>query len=114
MNGRDEALRGIYEQLTILILRAEGLERDGTDARQLWREISVLEEQAADALPPADLEGSIARRGAITAALSAGDAARAVVLARRYLAETGLHSDDYGQLVALRLEAGERLHSEKH
>jgi len=70
------------------IWRAEQLETHGIrPASQAWAEVSSLEEELAKALPVAEAEGRIARRGAVRAALKAGDYARAHVLADGYLAE---------------------------
>jgi hypothetical protein len=70
------------------IWRAEQLETRGIHpAAQAWAEVSSLEEELAKALPVAESEGRIARRGAVRAALKAGDYARAHELADGYLAE---------------------------
>ena len=70
------------------IWRAEQLETHGIrPASQAWAEVSSFEEELAKALPVAEGEGRIARRGAVRAALKAGDYARAHVLADGYLAE---------------------------
>jgi len=70
------------------IWRAEQLETHGVrPASQAWAEVCSLEEELAKALPVAEAEGRIARRGAVRAALKAGDYARAHALADGYLAE---------------------------
>ena len=70
------------------IWRAEQLEVRGIrSALQAWAEVSSLEEELAKALPLSESEGRIARRGAVRAALKAGDYARAHSLAGSYLAE---------------------------
>jgi hypothetical protein len=70
------------------IWRAEQLEVRGIrSALQAWAEVSSLEEELAKALPLSESEGRIARRGAVRAALKAGDYARAHSLAESYLAE---------------------------
>jgi hypothetical protein len=72
------------------IWRAERLEIHGIpSASQAWTEVSSLEEELAKALPVSDPEGRIARRGAVRAALKAGDYARAQALADGYLADDG-------------------------
>lgn len=72
------------------IWRAEQLETRGIrSALQAWAEVSSLEEELAKALPLSESEGRIARRGAVRAALKAGDYARAHLLAESYLAEEG-------------------------
>ena len=70
------------------IWRAEQLETRGIrPSSQAWAEVSSLEEELAKALPVSDAEGRIARRGAVRAALKAGDYTRAQILADGYLAE---------------------------
>lgn len=74
--------------VTSAIWRAEQLEEHGIDSASLaWAEVSALEEELAKALPASQPEGRIARRGAVRAALKAGDFARAQALAESYLAE---------------------------
>jgi hypothetical protein len=74
--------------VTDAIWRAEELESRGIPSASLaWGEVSSLEEDLAKAHPVAEPEGRIARRGAVRAALKAGDYARAYALADRYLAE---------------------------
>jgi len=70
------------------IWRAEQLEAHGIgSASQAWSEVSSLEEELAKMLPAPESEGRIARRGAVRAALKAGDYARAHALAESYAAE---------------------------
>jgi hypothetical protein len=70
------------------IWRAEQLEGHGIrSASQAWAEVSSLEEELAKALLVSESEGRIARRGAVRAALKAGDYARAHALADAYIAE---------------------------
>jgi len=70
------------------IWRADQLETHGIrPASQAWAEVSSLEEELAKALPVSESEGRIARRGAVRAALKAGDYDRAHALADGYLAE---------------------------
>lgn len=69
------------------IWRAEQLERHGIHSSQAWAEVSSVEEELAKALPLSESEGRIARRGAVRAALKAGDYARAQALAEGYAAE---------------------------
>jgi len=64
------------------IWRAEQLQEGGlASAAQAWAEVSELEEKLAASLPPSGSESRIARRGAVRAALKAGDFARAQALA---------------------------------
>jgi hypothetical protein len=70
------------------IWRAEQLEAHGIrPASQAWAEVSSLEEELAKAIPASESEGRIARRGAVRAALKAGDFSRANALTDRYVAE---------------------------
>jgi len=70
------------------IWRAEQLEGHGIrPASQAWVEVSSLEEELAKVFPVSESEGRIARRGAVRAALKAGDYTRAIALAEGYLAE---------------------------
>lgn len=74
--------------VTDAIWRAEELEDLGIhDTSQAWAEVSSIEEELAKAFPASDVQGKIARRGAVGAALKAGDPARAQALADAYLAE---------------------------
>jgi hypothetical protein len=76
--------------VTGAIWRAEQLEARGIrTASQAWTEVSSLEEELAKAHPVSESQGRIARRGAVRAALKAGDYARADALADGYLAEEG-------------------------
>ena len=74
--------------VTNAIVRAESLPAGSRDAWEAFREVSGLEESIATLVPPDDLEGEIARLGAVTAALSAGEPLRALQLAARFLAES--------------------------
>jgi hypothetical protein len=73
--------------VTEAIWRAEELDADDIAARQAWAEVSSIEEKLANALPASEPQGRIARRGAVQAALKAGDDVRAHALAARYLAD---------------------------
>jgi hypothetical protein len=74
--------------VTGAIWRAEQLEEQGIGSVSLaWAEVSSLEEKLATALPTSQPEGRIARRGAVRAALKAGNFARAQALTERFLAE---------------------------
>lgn len=80
----------LYPLVSEAILRAETLEDlQAPGARAAYQDVSLLEEKVADALPVADPEGALARRGAVRAALTARDFARARQLAERFLAEAG-------------------------
>jgi hypothetical protein len=82
--NRDELNR----RVTNAIVRAEGLPSGSREAWEAFREVSALEESIATLTAPDDLEGEIARLGAVTAALSAGEPLRALQLAERFLAES--------------------------
>ncbi|MGA2145281.1 MAG: hypothetical protein ABSH49_09985 [Bryobacteraceae bacterium] len=74
--------------VTGAIWRAEQLEAHNIkSAPQAWAEVSSLEEELAKVLPVSGPEGRIARRGAVRAALKAGDYARAEAMAGCYSAE---------------------------
>jgi hypothetical protein len=93
--------------LTETILRAEQLERQDAarDAALAYMAVSALEEELASLTSPGDVEGAIARRGTVTAALSAGDYVRARDLALRFANEAGAPLALVAQLEALRQEA---------
>lgn len=74
--------------VTGAIWRAEQLEEHRVGSAALaWAEVSTLEEELAKALPASQPEGRIARRGAVRAALKAGEFTRAQALVERYSAE---------------------------
>ena len=72
------------------IWRAQQLEAHGVaSASQAWAEVSSVEEELAKTFPISQGEGRIARRGAVRAALKAGDYARAQKLSDSYANEKG-------------------------
>ena len=74
--------------VTEAIWRAEELEALGIHPASLAsKEVSALEEQLAKAFRVSEAQGRIARRGAVDAALKAGDYNRAQALADAYIAE---------------------------
>jgi hypothetical protein len=77
----------LNRRVTNAIVRAESLPAGSREAWEAFHEVSALEESIATITPPDDLEGEIARLGAVTAALSAGEPLRALQLAERFLAE---------------------------
>ena len=91
-------------RVTEAILRAERLPAGSDQAQEAFREVGRIEESIADLMPAADLEGEIARLGAVTAALSAAEPLRALWLVDRYLAE-GVSPEAAARLEALRTEA---------
>ena len=80
----------LHTLVSSAIWRAEQLEDRGLGSAALaWAEVSQLEEQLAGVFPLTEPEGKIARRGAVRAALKAGDYARAHMLVRRFTGEDG-------------------------
>lgn len=78
----------LNSRVSAAIWRAEHLEaRETRTASHAWAEVSKLEEELAKALPVSEPEGRIARRGAVRAALKAGEHARAVALMETYSSE---------------------------
>ena len=73
--------------VTGAIWRAEQLEAHGIRPAQAWAEVSSLEEELAKSLPAEEAEGRIARRGAVRAAVKAGDFPRAHLLSDGYLSD---------------------------
>jgi hypothetical protein len=74
--------------VTDAIWRAEELESCGrSSAAVAWAEVSTIEEDLARAHSVSEVQGRIARRGAVTAALKARDYTRAYALVDGYLAE---------------------------
>ena len=90
----EELTRKAVDALDVAVTRAirdaERLEDAGdVGARPAYGLVSSLEEALAALHPAEDVEGAIARCGAVTAALRAGQRDRAVALARRYEADPG-------------------------
>ena len=81
----------LHTLVSSAIWRAEQLDDSGLEtARSAWSEVSRWEEELAKIIPAKEVEGRIARRGAVRAALKAKDPARAQELVERYLAEDGI------------------------
>lgn len=97
-------LDDLNARVTEAILRAERLPGGSDQAQEAFREVRRLEETIADLTPAHDVEGEIARLGAVTAALSAAEPLRALVLVERYLAER-VSPEAAVKLGALRAEA---------
>lgn len=85
MINEDPRMPDLNQAVTLAIFRAERLA--GVERERAFVEVSNLEEQIAGICPSGTLEGDVARRGAITAAVSSRDFLRASVLVDRYLAE---------------------------
>jgi hypothetical protein len=107
--------------VTGAIWRAEELDSRGIPSASLaWAEVSSFEEDLARAHPVSEGQGRIARRGAVRAALKAGDYARAYALADGYLAEDAaprsLKSalleilEDNAQAIAVRFQHASKQH----
>jgi predicted alpha-1,6-mannanase (GH76 family) len=80
----------LYAEVTEAILESEDSRSSADQRRAALRRVSELEERIAALLPPSDLEGEAARRGAIRAAAQAGDSGRVDGLLERYLADEAL------------------------
>lgn len=70
-----------------------------------WARVSELEESLSRQHGPATTDGAVARRGAVQAAMSAGDAERAVELATIYMAAPYVPEQLACELGAMREEA---------
>lgn len=100
-------LDSLYLLVTEAIRRAEVLSElraPGASAAHL--DLSLLEEHIAEQLPASDAEGAIARRGAVRAAVAAGDLSRASRLVTRYVAEDDIAPELQADLLALSDGAG--------
>jgi hypothetical protein len=74
-------------KVTGAILSAERI-ADGTpEAKTAWLEVAFAEETLSAFTTPQSVEGEICRRGAVTAALRAGEPSYARGLCRGYLSE---------------------------
>jgi polyhydroxyalkanoate synthesis repressor PhaR len=84
----------LYPLITEAIRRAETLDDLGAPgAYSAHLDVSLLEERVAGILPASNPEGALARRGAVRAALAAGEIARAQQLTERFLAEDDAEDD---------------------
>ena len=97
-------LDDLNRDVTGAILRAEGLPPGSWAAQHAFREVAELEQEIANMVGARTAEGEIARLGALTASLSAGEPLRALQLAERYLAD-GLSDGSRAKLADLRREA---------
>ncbi len=80
--------------VTESIRRAEVLDDLGAPgAPSAHMDVSLLEERIAELVPASEPEGAIARRGAVRAAIAAGDAQRARELAARFARADGTSAD---------------------
>ena len=83
-----DRLNELNQLVTEGIFVAErAVDQNSPKAKEADREVSRLEEEIASLKPASDLEGEIARRGAVRAAMNAGDTRRAIDLAATYIME---------------------------
>jgi hypothetical protein len=101
-------LDDLNARVTEAILRAERLPEGSDQAQAAFREVGRIEESIADLTAADDLEDEIARLGAVTAALSAAEPLRALLLVDRYLAED-VSLEAAAKLTALQAEADVKL-----
>lgn len=81
----------LNDYVTAAILRAERLaDERSAEAANAYGDVSRIEEALAALSPADDLEGAVARVGAVTAALRASQFDRASSLAQRYCADPAL------------------------
>jgi hypothetical protein len=89
----------LYLLVTDAILRAEALEDLGAPgATAAHSDVSLLEEKIAELFPQTSPEGALARRGAVRAAVAAGERPRAERLIERFAAEPEASDALTGQL----------------
>ena len=99
-------LESLYSLVTEAIRRAEVFEDlHAPGMRDAYRDVSRLEEEIAKVLPCSDFEGEVARRGAVTAAISGEEFQRAIDLADRFIQEAGAGTPLSDSLQALRVQA---------
>ena len=103
----------LYSRVTAAIMFAERAEATGSNAQAAARylEVSFLEEEISELLPASDREGEVARRGVITAAMSASQFVRAIEMAKKYEADSSASEQLKNQLALLRGDAEIRLRS---
>ena len=101
------SIDALNKRVTEAILRAEALEVKGPsiEVSRAYLDVSFCEEEIAAHLPVSDEEGAIARRGAVRAALTAGQPTRAKDLADRYAAEGDAPSDLVKELERMAAQA---------
>jgi cobalamin biosynthesis protein CbiD len=86
---------------------AEGLEdTDSRFAKAGYEVLWQIEARLASLHPAASLEGQVARRGAVSAALKAEDSERAKELVARYLRDEDVDEQLRSELTALLEETG--------
>jgi len=88
-----EAIRTLYPKVTSAIMRAENAEARGdASAKEAYSDVSRIEEEISTHLPAASPQGAVSRRGAVRAAIYAGDLQRAQSLAERYAGEADIEA----------------------
>jgi len=97
-------LNELNRSVTSAILLAESLPAGTWDAQRAFRKVADLEEEIATIVGARTAAGEIARLGAVTAAMSAGEPLRALQLGERYLAD-GLSDGSRAKLDELLAEA---------
>lgn len=98
---RGDPLDVLNALVTEAILRAERLSREGSaDAESAFAEVSRYEDALAALHPADDIEGAIARTGAVQAALRARQYDRARDLAARYVADPDLSDGRRAEIAA--------------
>ena len=96
-------LDDLNARVSAAIFRAERVDPDSPEAILAYREVSLLEEQIASRIPADEVQGAVARVGAVTAALDADDWPRAARLAESFI--RGAPDDLAEELHALVREA---------
>jgi hypothetical protein len=97
-------LAELNRSVTSAIIRAEAFQPETWDAQRAFREVADLEEEIATIMGARTAAGEIARLGAVTAALSAGEPLRALQMGARYVAD-GLSAGATAKLLQLLAEA---------
>lgn len=81
----DDELETLNLEVTRAIFRAERADPGSRSSLDAYRRVSKIEEQIARRTMPDSVEGSFARRGAVSAALRAEDVLRALRLIEEFL-----------------------------
>ena len=98
----------LYPLVTEAIRKAEVYEDIGAPgAMDAHRDVSLLEERVAKLLPASKVEGAIARRGAVRAAVAAHDFDRAQMLVEQYCGEADASISLQRELREMVLSVGE-------
>jgi uncharacterized protein YgfB (UPF0149 family) len=98
-----DALDDLNKWVTEAIFHAEHAVPGSAESTAFYRRVSDLEEQISVLVPPDQLQGALARVGAVTAALDADDWLRATKLASSYM--VGAPHDLTEELQELLVEA---------